>query len=121
MKRVPIEGDYVRSFLARVSLEFRDYRFFRRNVGMVRLEDRVFRAAIPGQCDLYVLGRGGWHGEIECKRFGSLSLDQERWRGWCESWKIPWAVLSARKSETLAQTVERWSLETRAWLPVSCP
>ena len=60
-----LETDYVRSLMQRTSLELRDVRLFRRNVGVVKLEDRVFRASIPGQCDLYVIGRGGWHGEVE--------------------------------------------------------
>jgi len=116
---VPLEGDYQRALLARASLEFRAYRFFRRNTGTIKLDDRVFRAGIPGQCDLYVLGRGGWHGEVEIKRFGKLSDAQEVWRAWCEAWEVPWLLLEARRDEHVARTVERWVDELRAWLPAS--
>lgn len=111
-----LEGDYQRGLLARVSLEFRDHRFFRRNTGLIKLEDRVFRASIPGQCDLYVLGRGGWHGEVEVKRFGKLSEAQERWRDWCGEWCVPWMMLEARKDEAPAATIARWVEELRPWL-----
>jgi len=111
-----LEGDYQRALLSRVSLEFRDHRFFRRNTGTIKLEERVFRASIPGQCDLYVIGRGGWHGEAEIKRFGKLNAAQEHWRDWCREWGVPWILLEADKSEQPGATVERWVVELRAWL-----
>jgi hypothetical protein len=111
-----LESDYQRALLERVSLEFRDYRFFRRNTGTIRLEDRVFRAGIPGQCDLYVLGRGGWHGEVELKRYGKLSEKQDQWRKWCDGFGVPWLLLEARKSEQPTETVSRWIVEVRSWL-----
>lgn len=110
------ETDYVRVLMARTSVELRDHRLFRRNVGAVKLEDRVFRAGIPGQADVYVLGRGGWHGEIECKRFSGLSETQVRWRDWCLSWQIPWLLLEVRKAELPLDTIQRWMLELREWL-----
>ena len=116
-KDTPLEGDYQRTLLARVALEFRGHRFFRRNVGLMKLDEtRVFRAGIPGQCDLYVIGRGGWHGEVEVKRFGSLSPAQRQWCDWCVAWDVPWIVLSASREETPAQTIDRWVRELGPWL-----
>ena len=111
-----LEGDYQRALLARVSLEFRDVRFFRRNTGAIKVDDRVFRAGIKGQSDLYVLGRGGWHGEVEVKRFGKLSPAQEHWRDWCRAWGVPWIELKGKRDETVAQTMDRWFLELGALL-----
>jgi hypothetical protein len=112
-----LEGDHQRALLARVAKEFRDVRFFRRNTGLIKLDDRVFRAGLPGQCDLYVLGRGGWHGEVEVKRFGKLTEEQEHWRDWCSEWRVSWLLLEAYKSELPAATVDRWVNELRVWLP----
>lgn len=106
--RVPLEGDYQRALLARCALEFRDVRFFRRNTGMIQLEERVFRAGIPGQCDLYAIGRGGRHYEIEIKRFGKLSPAQEAWRDWCKQWGVPWTCLSVKRGEPVPETMARW-------------
>lgn len=112
-----LEGDYLRALLAFVSRAFPSHRFFRRNVGLVKLsESRIFKAGIPGQCDLYVLGRGGWHGEVEIKRFGKLTEEQEHWRQWCKEWEIPWLLLEARKDEAPAATIQRWATELRPWL-----
>lgn len=114
-----LEGDYLRALLARVSLEFRDHRFFRRNTGTIKLDDRVFRAGIPGQADLYVIGRGGWHGEIEVKRWGKLSEPQAHWRDWCAAWGVPWLLLEASKSEAVTVTIARWVGEVREWIRVA--
>jgi hypothetical protein len=115
-----LEGDYQRAFLARAAVEFPGVRFFRRNTGAITLEGRVFRAGIPGQCDLYVLGRGGWHGELEVKRYGSLTPEQERWRDWCIEWGVPWECVRVRRGtlgdESPAATVDRWVKEVRTWL-----
>ena len=104
----PLETEYVRSLLARTSVEFSDVRLLRRNTGVIALEDRVFRAGIPGQADLYALARGGRHYEIECKRFKKLSAAQERWRDWCAQWEIPWLILEVDKTEQPSETVDRW-------------
>jgi hypothetical protein len=116
MSRRLLETDYLHALLGRVSLEFRDHRFFRRNTGIIKLEDRVFRAGIPGQCDLYVIGRGGWHGEVEIKRYTRLSPAQENWRDWCVSWNVPWLVLDVSKSENPPETISRWVNEVSEWL-----
>lgn len=112
-----LESDYQRALLARLSAEHRNVRFFRRNVGLVRMaDDRLFRAGVPGQCDLYAVGRGGWHGEIEVKRYTSLSPEQMMWRDWCADWQVPWLMVQARKAESPGATVERWGKEIRKWL-----
>jgi hypothetical protein len=127
-----LETDYLHALLARVSIEFRDHRFFRRNTGLIKLDQRVFRAAIPGQCDLYVIGRGGWHGEVEIKRYGKIKecegleskshrdgeCAQSHWRDWCASWGVPWLLLSVERSEVQvpAATIERWVGTLRGWV-----
>lgn len=112
-----LEGDYQRALLARVAVEFPGHRFFRRNVGLVKMQDsRVFRAGIPGQCDLFALGRGGGHWELEIKRYTGLSDAQERWRDWCLSWGVPWMCVEARRGELPADTIARWVLELGPWL-----
>jgi hypothetical protein len=116
-----LEGDYQRALLARAA-EWKHVRLFRRNVGLVKLDaQRVFRAGIPGQCDLYALARGGWHGEVELKRFGRLNEAQERWRDWCIDWGVSWILLEADRSEAPAVTVDRWVRELGAWLPGCSP
>ena len=113
-----LEGDYQRALLARVALEFRHVRFFRRNVGLVEMQDgRKFRSGIKGQADLYALARGGWHGEVEVKRFTRLSPEQEHWRDWCREWGVPWACVEARRDEPPTATVDRWVAELAPWLP----
>lgn len=117
MKRT-LEVDYQKALLLRTSLEFRDHAFFARKTGAIKVEDRYFRAGIKGQADLYVIGRGGWHGEVELKRDGDLSEAQAHWRDWCQARSVPWLLLRAfRKEEQPPQTIERWLRELRAWLP----
>jgi hypothetical protein len=110
---LPLETAYVHDLMARATPVFPDVRMFRRNTGIIQLESRVFRAGIPGQCDLYAIGKGARHFEIECKRFGKLSEPQERWRDWCRSWGIPWLLLEVAKGEVPAETVHRWIDELR--------
>jgi hypothetical protein len=109
--RLPLETDYVRALMARCAVELPHVRLFRRNTGMIPVDDRMFRAGIPGQCDLYALAKGGRHFEIECKRFGRLSEAQERWRAWCFGWGVPWLLLEVRRTEQPAETVTRWVRE----------
>jgi hypothetical protein len=66
---------------------------------------------IPGQCDLYILGRGGQHWELEIKRYTKLSPEQNAWRAWCEEWGVPWKVLHVEKGEEPAATIARWLTE----------
>lgn len=113
-----LEVDYQRALLVRAASEFPHVRLFRRNVGLVKMSDgRMFRASIPGQCDLYAMARGGWYGEVEVKRWGKLSAEQEKWRDWCLEWRVPWALLEADKSEAPIETVDRWVEELFLWLP----
>ncbi len=113
----PLETDYVHALMARAALEFPDVRLFRRNTGMMRLEhkgeSRMFRAGIPGQCDLYGLSKGGRHFEIEVKRFGKLSEAQTIWRAWCAEWNVPWLCVMVRKDEQQSETITRWIGELR--------
>lgn len=99
------------AFERRVSLEVRSVTLFRRNTGLIKLDKRVFRAGIPGQCDLYGIGTGGTHFEIECKRFGKLSPAQQGWRDWCLERGVPWLLLEVRRGELEAATIDRWCSE----------
>ena len=111
-----LESDYMHALLVRAPREFPAVSLFRRNVGAVRLEGRYFRAGIEGQADLYGIGRGGRHYEIECKRFTGLSPAQKRWREWCAERKVPWLMLRVQIGELPAQTIERWVGELRLFL-----
>jgi hypothetical protein len=111
-----LEADYGSALMARTSLELRDHRLFKRSTGVIKVEDRVFRAAIKGQADIYVIGRGGWHGEIELKRFTKLTEAQEHWRSWCHAWGVPWLLLEVQRTETPPETIARWMGILSAWL-----
>ena len=92
-------------------------RLFRRNVGQMKIQRKdgqwyMMRFALPGQCDLYGMTRGGQHYEVELKGPGKkLEPDQVKWRDWCLEWKVPHIVLTAMKGETETETVERWISE----------
>lgn len=91
---------------------FPDLRLFRRNVGAAKIRGFTVRFALPGQCDLYGMTRGGQHYEVELKGPGKkLEPDQVKWRDWCLEWKVPHIVLTAMKMETETETVERWISE----------
>ena len=112
-----LESDYVHALLVRAPHEFPNVWLFRRNVGAGRLAERsYFRAGIPGQADLYGIGRGGRHYEIECKRFTGLSPAQKRWRDWCDERDVPWLLLRVLIGELPTQTIERWVGELRVFL-----
>lgn len=111
-----LESDYKRDLMARAAVHFPRHRFFSRSVALIAVGDRKFKTGIPGQADIYVLGRGGGHWELELKRYGSLSEAQERWRDWCAEWQIPWMCLDAKKSESPPETIARWVEELRPWL-----
>lgn len=117
MTKVWHEADYMRALMSRASSELPHVRLFRRNVGMTSVGGRTFRSGIKGQCDLYVLARGGWYGEVELKRYTKLSEDQERWRDWCNQWGVPWVCLSVSKGEEPAATLARWCGELRQFVP----
>lgn len=114
--RGPNEAQYGHDLQARCTLVFPTVRMFRRNTGLIKLEDRVFRAGIPGQCDFYALGKGGRHYEIELKReHGRLSEAQRAWKEWCLTWGISWILLQVRKGEVPCETVHRWVEELRGF------
>lgn len=110
------EASLMRAFLGRASYEFKNFRLFRRNIGVMQVKDRIFKAGIRGQCDLYGYTRSGHVIEIEVKALGKLNPDQERWRDWCRFWGVPWLLLEARKDEFPAQTLDRWIDELRRFL-----
>jgi hypothetical protein len=110
MNEVPL----MQSFMYEASRAMPSVRLFRRNVGVIMIEDRVFKAGIKGQCDIYAYTKGGRVVEIETKaKRGVLSENQKHWRDWCVSWGVPWMQLKPLKSETSEQTVTRWVEELR--------
>lgn len=116
------EAPLMRAFLGRASIEFLNVRLFRRNVGMMQVKDRIFKAGIAGQCDLYGYTKGGIALEVEIKAAnGVLNPEQARWRDWCLAWGVPWLLLRAQASELPVQTVERWCTEFRDFLETLKP
>lgn len=107
------ETELMRRFMPLMTLP--NVRVFRRNVGAIETNHGgVFRAGIPGQCDVYGFVRGGYAFEVEFKAAGGrLSEPQIRWRLFCESWGIPWLLLQAKRGETCEQTLSRWDSEFR--------
>jgi hypothetical protein len=70
--------------------------------------------ALPGQCDLYGYLRGGQTIEVELKAAGKRiapGSDQDNWRRWCGEWGVMHVVLTAKKNETVKETVDRWCSE----------
>lgn len=114
----PLEGDYTRALVVRSRTAFQTVSLFRRNIGAIRVQDRMFKAGIPGQADVYAVADGGQHFEIEIKRHGRLSPNQERWREWCQNRGVPWALLDVVPGEMPAQTIERWVGELRRFFGV---
>jgi hypothetical protein len=107
-----LESELQAALLLAAPSKLSNIRLFRRNVGTVRVGKRVMRFGIPGQCDLYALGRGGRHGEVELKAAaGSLKPEQRAWRDFCAAWGIPWIVLKAKLGEPVDQTIARWLTE----------
>jgi len=107
-----IESEYMRKLLVRASVEIPDLRLFRRNVGALKVsERRMFRAGIPGQCDLYGYVRGtGRVIEVEIKNVrGRLTRDQVHWRDWCCAWGVPWVLCEVSLLDPSPDaTVTRW-------------
>ena len=112
------ESTLQRAFLARVPTCVPALRLFRRNVGRVQVEGRVFKNGIIGQCDLhgYLLGAPAVPIEIELKSAtGRASEAQLVWQKFCERWGVPYLLLTARADESEAETVERWCEQVQVW------
>ena len=108
----PLESELQTALLLAAPAAIPHLRLFRRNVAKVRVGKRTIRFAIPGQCDLYGLVRGGRHIEVELKAAaGSLSAEQRAWRDFCQEWNVPWLLLQAGRGETVEVTVSRWLSE----------
>ena len=110
-----LEGELQASLLLEAPHHLQNLRLFRRNIATIRIERRVMKFGVAGQCDLYGILRGGRHIEVELKAAsGSLSSEQRQWRDFCAAWEIPWITLKARPLETVEQTVSRWVTELAA-------
>lgn len=124
MSKNVLEGELQVAFLLEAPKVFPELRLFRRNVMKIRVADprtgrvRSMRFAVPGQCDLYGICTGGLHVEIELKSAtGSLEPDQRSWRDFCSEWCIPYALLKAKKGESIPETIARWMVELRQAIP----
>ena len=112
------ETDLLHLFIVRAPLTLPNVRVFRRNiinrVATERGRKFQLRNGIKGQCDAYVLLRGGGHVELETKAArGTMREAQERWQEFCWAFDIPHLVLRARRGETPEETVTRWIDELR--------
>ena len=85
-------------------------RFFRREIGKVKISDRWITYGITGQADIY-----GWidvasrpiHLEIELKMPGdSLKLRQRWWKKVCEEHGVIYAVCKGEDFETLTERIK---------------
>lgn len=111
---IPTESDLQWALLAAAPAAIPQLRLFRRNVGTVRVHNRVMRFGVAGQADLYGIFRGGRHLEVELKAAGGrLSPEQRAWRDFCLSWQIPHVLLVGGADERIEQTVARWIQELR--------
>lgn len=112
---VSLESQLQTAFLLAAPARLPAVRLFRRNVGAARMHgDVVVRFAIPGQCDLYGITRGGGHVEVELKSLKKpLSVEQKAWAAFCKEWGIPHTVLRSLAGETVKQTVDRWCVELK--------
>jgi hypothetical protein len=113
-----LEGSYVIALLQRAPAEWPNIRIFRRHVTGVEMPSGAYLPiGIKGQCDLWAIERStGRHFEIECKNVrGSLNVNQQRWKSWCQDWGVPWIELRVKKQETPLATMERWVQELDAF------
>jgi hypothetical protein len=104
------ETDLLWRFIAAVPFTLPDVRVFRRNILNVQAA-LGFRAVngIKGQGDAEAIVRGGLHIEIETKSAKGVEREaQERWREYCERFRIPHLRLRAKRGETPDETVARW-------------
>jgi len=76
---------------------------------LATIENRVLRAGIKGQCDLYAIERGGRHFEIELKGpTGSLRPEQRLWKEFCEFWGVSYMLLRMNIGESAESAASRW-------------
>lgn len=110
----PRETFLMRGLMSRAAVQIPDLRLFRRNVGTMQLNGRVFKAGIKGQADIYGYIKGGQVIEIETKSArGTLNENQERWKAWCEGWGIRYVLLKRIPNEHHLDTVRRWIAELK--------
>jgi len=112
-----IESDYIAPLLIRAPYVIPTLRLFRRQIMVARRGDRVMRAGVPGQADLYGYVQGGRCVEIELKGVDGRQSDEQRaWQAFCASWGVPYVLLRATRGEARRQTIERWCGELKAQL-----
>lgn len=103
------EGELQSALLLEAPKRIPRVRLFRRNVGTVRIGERVMRFGVAGQCDLYALVQGGLHIELELKAAdGRLSTAQHAWAKFCTHWSVPYLLLRAEVDEPVPDTAARW-------------
>lgn len=111
--QMSLESQFQSALLLAAPARLPSLRLFRRNIGEARLRGGyTVQFAIPGQCDLYGIVRGGGHIEIELKGLKTrVEPEQRAWADWCAEWRVPYLLLRPEKSETVTQTVYRWCHE----------
>jgi hypothetical protein len=112
------ESEYQNELLLLQVKRIPDLRLWRRNISVVRVGDRVMRSGIAGQADLYGYWRGGQAIEIELKALKSrISPDQLSWAHFCRFWGVTYLLLRPLKTESMAETLDRWVQEIEARRP----
>ena len=117
-----LELDLQAALLGEVPKRFETLRLWRRQVGMAEVRGRVVRFGVPGQADLHGFDDEGRAYEVELKGVGGrLSDEQVRWCAFCRGMKVRYALLQARKDETMQQTIDRWVQELRTLVEYGAP
>ncbi len=109
------ENDLRNAFVAAVPFHFPDWLAFVRQI--LNVEARGgwrAKAGVRGQADIYMIGRGGRHIEVECKAAkGRWREAQLAWRARCAPLAIPDLVRKVGPGEQPARPQARWVEEFR--------
>jgi hypothetical protein len=110
-----LESELQAALLLAAPAAIPDLRLFRRNVSVVRINDRRIKHGIKGQADLYGYWKCGIAIELELKALDSSTRKgQKEWAAFCQEWGVTYLLLKPLKDETLKTTVDRWCQEIRA-------
>lgn len=117
------ETELRRMYVAACTTAFKDVRLFIRNIATIEFEDRVIKAGVKGQADVW-----GWLFttsrslfpiplEIELKNVKTpQNPHQKAWEDYCLTHHVPYLLLRAHKGATSSEVIERWVRVTSAWL-----
>lgn len=114
------ETELRRFYVAACTEKFRDVRLFIRNIVATKIGDDHIRAGIKGQADVWGhLFRDPYPMplEIELKNVNTPDTDEQKaWRAYCETRRVPYLYMRAKKGETPKQIIETWTATTGVWL-----